>query len=105
MLTTKTKTGTYTHLETRDIHADLTKAKRKWPGRPRAQLRPIGELTSLIINQLHARLANETGTISVHLFKSTKPQIAKLNREIRFHLIRHADRVNIVEVDPAAFIT
>ena len=110
MKTTQTRTGTYVHLETRDILTELDKASRKWPGRPRPSLGPVfpsqnqfaskDSVQLRFINHLIGRLNTEPGTIDVHLFATGGPQVRKLNQAIR-EFCNDTGRVNLIDADPA----
>ena len=92
MKTTQTRTGTYVHLETRDILTELDKASRKWPGRPRASQVPVlpsqdwrtdrENVQSRFIAHLEQRLNSSPDGIDVHLFDTRKPQTANLNQAV-----------------------
>ena len=111
MKTTKTIGGTYTHLEDRDLHADLAKAaRRKWRHRPGGSTVPVlptqnqwdnkDSILIRFIGHLNSRIARDTRPIIIHLFDTAKPQTIQLNRAICEWARAHPVRVRLVRSDP-----
>jgi hypothetical protein len=118
LITTNVDGATYTHLPGRNLAADLKKAQRKWSIKPRPQQTPVlpdqdyrshnRMFISLMERTLdHYRtkamtLADPMHVLIITLFKPTKPQCFKFNREIESwaRSSPHQHQIHIRYVNP-----
>jgi hypothetical protein len=116
LITTNVDGATYTHQPSRNLAADLKKAQRKWNSKPRPQQVPVldgvhpwGKPPDTLINRTidHYRtkamtLADPMHVLIITLFKPTKPQCFKFNREIESwaRSSPHQHQIHIRYVNP-----
>lgn len=102
LIVTKTRTGTYTHLESRDILAEIEKATKSYRHKRQVKALPIDELAKRAIVHYQELAAKNPGEkVYVHVWP-VLPSGRGTSADFRYHLSNKLkdEQFVFIEVDP-----